>query len=448
VFVSRALHTLYGMAHTAWVGRLSAEALGAVSTCFFASWTIFAVGETIVAGVTALVSQAVGARRDEEAAAAALTGGVLAVLLGGAVALLGALGAHPLFSLLFDDPAIARMGGDYLLIFSLLAPLFYLDFAAEAVFRACGDSRTPMLVLLVGSLLNIALDPLLIFGPGPFPALGVRGAALATAIAQIVVVVVYGVLYVRRSFPLPFRVSRATREFSVPRARHIVRIGTPTALIGILFSVIYLFLARLTGSFGAGALAALGIVNRLESVNYLTASAVGLGVSTLVGQNLGGGLADRAETAAHRGAWIVSLTTGAAAIGFLVWPEWIARLFTDDPVAVSEAVFFLRIVAVSQVMMGWELVYSQAFTGAGDTMPPMYVSVGTSILRVPMAWWLAGPAGLGPAGVWWTISLTGILRGVWVALWFRRGAWKRKAIDFEAPPPAFHPPISAEGPEG
>lgn len=448
MFVSRALHTLYGMADTAWVGRLSAEALGAVSTCFFASWTIFAVGETIVAGVTALVSQAVGAQRDDEAAAAALTGGVLALLLGGAMALVGALGAHPLFAMLFDDPAIARMGGDYLLIFSLLAPLFYVDFAAEAVFRACGDSRTPMLVLLVGTVLNVVLDPLFIFGPGPFPRLGVQGAALATAIAQIVVVAIYAALYVRRAYPLPLRVSRALREFSAPRARRIVKIGTPTALVGILFSVIYLFLARLTGGFGAGALAALGVVNRLESVNYLTASAIGLGVATLVGQNLGGGRPDRAETAAHRGAWIISLTTGAFMVAFLAWPEWIARLFTEDPVAVREAALFLRIVAVSQVMMGWELVYGQAFTGAGDTMPPMYVSVGTSILRVPMAWWLAGPGGLGPAGIWWTISLTGVVRGVWVALWFRRGTWKRKAAGFEAPPPAFHPPISAEGPEG
>jgi MATE family, multidrug efflux pump len=446
--VSRALHTLYGMADTAWVGRLSAEALGAVSTCFFASWTIFAVGDTIVAGVTALVSQAVGAGRDDEAAASALTGGVLAIVLGGGMALLGGLGAHPLFRLLFDDPTIARMGGDYMLIFALLAPLFYLDFAAEAVFRACGDSRTPMLVLAVGSVLNIGLDPLLIYGPGPFPRLGVQGAAIATAIAQVVVVIIYGVLYVRRAYPLPFRISRAMQEFSLARARRIVNIGTPTALVGILFSVIYLFLARLTGAFGAGALAALGVVNRLESVNYLTASAVGLGVATLVGQNLGGGLPDRAETAAHRGASIISLTTGAFMVAFLLFPEWIARLFTDDPVAVREAVLFLRIVSVSQVMMGWELVYGQAFTGAGDTLPPMYVSVGTSILRVPMAWWLAGPVGLGPAGIWWTISLTGVLRGVWVALWFRRGGWKRKAIAFETPPPALHPPISAEGPEG
>ena len=436
------------MADTAWVGRLSPEALGAVSTCFFASWTIFAIGDTIVAGLTALVSQAVGARRDDQGSVAAITGSVLAVALGCVTAAIGYFGAHPLFNLLFDDPDIARMGGDYLAIFSLLAPLFYLDFATEALFRACGDSRTPMLVLMVGTVLNTALDPVLIFGLGPIPPLGVRGAAIATVLSEIVVIVIYAVLYFRRSFPLEFHFSRLRRDFSAPQAFQILRIGTPTALIGVLFSVIYLFLARLTGAYGAPALAALGVVNRLESINYLTASAVGLGVSTLVGQNLGAGRPERAASSAHRGALIISASTGAMTVAFLLWPEWIAGLFTGDPTAVREAALFLRIVAASQIMMGWELVYGQAFTGAGDTMPPMYVSVATSVVRVPMAWWLAGPLGMGPPGIWWTISLTGIIRGVWVTLWFRAGHWKKKAIDFESPQVAVHAPVGAEGPNG
>lgn len=446
--MSRALHTLYGIADTAWVGRLSPEALGAVSTCFFASWTLFAVGDILVAGLTALVSQAVGAHRDEEGAAAVATGVTLSLWLGGAVALLGALGAHPLFEMLFDDPVVARMGGQYLVIYSLLAPLFYIDFTAETMFRSCGDSRTPMNVLLTGTVLNIGLDPVFIFGLGPVPAMGVRGAAIATAISQVVVIAVYAALYFRGAFPLQVHLSRLGREFSRDRAVQMMRIGLPTALVGILYSMVYLALAKITGGFGATALAALGIVNRLESINYLAAAALGLGVSTLVGQNLGARQPQRAESAADRGALLISVSTGVLATAFLIWPESIARLFTDDVGALQEAARFLRIVAVSQVMMGWELVYGQAFTGAGDTMPPMYVSVSMSLIRVPLAWWAAHTLGWGPAGIWWIISLTCILRGVWLAVWFRSGGWKKKAIDFEPAPVPFHPPISPEGPEG
>jgi len=442
------------MADTAWVGRLSAEALGAVSTCFFASWTLLAVGDTIIAGLTALVSQAIGAHEDEEGTAYAATGAVLAVALGALVAAIGWFGARPLFELLFDDPEVVRMGAEYLSIYSLLAPLFYLDFAAESVFRACGDARTPMNVLLVGTGLNLVLDPLMIFGIGPFPALEVRGAALATAISQVVVVAIYAGLHLRRAFPLPVKLSAALRAGTAERAGRMMRIGLPSALVGVLFSVVYLALARITGAFGATALAALGVVNRLESLNYLTAVAVGMGVSTLVGQNLGAGRADRAEQSAHRGALLISISTGILTVAFLAWPEAIARLFTNEPAAVREAVLFLRIVAVSQVFMGWELVYGQAFTGAGDTLPPMYVSVSMSVIRVPLAWWLSFQTDLGAAGIWWTISLTGIVRGVWLTAWFRLGHWKRKGAFRTRPAPtpataaAATPAIAPEGPEG
>ncbi|GJM44857.1 MAG: MATE family efflux transporter [Gemmatimonadota bacterium] len=435
------------MADTAWVGRLSPEALGAVSTCFFASWTIFALGDTVVAGLTALIAQAVGAHEDDEATVIATTGSVVAIALGVVVATLGWFGAGPLFRLLFDDPQVIRMGTEYLSIYSLLAPLFYLDLAAESVYRSCGDSRTPMNVLLVGSALNIGLDPLFIFGIGPFPEWGVRGAALATAFAQIVVVMIYAGLYFRGSFPLPIRFSQTMQTFRLVHVRQLVKIGLPSALIGTLFSVVYLAIARITGEFGASALAALGVVNRLESLNYLTAVAVGMGVSTLVGQNLGADQPDRAEQSAHRGAQLISVTTGLLTLAFFIWPEPIARLFTSDPSAVHEAAVFLRIVAVSQVLMGWELVYGQALTGAGDTLPPMYVAIVTSVVRVPLAWWLATQTSLGVAGIWWTISITSMMRGIWLTGWFRRGHWKKKAQFGKTPTPP-PPLIAAEGPEG
>jgi putative MATE family efflux protein len=437
---------LYGTADTAWVGRIGPEAIGAVSTSFFASWTLFAVGDILIAGVTALVSQSVGARRESEAARASITGLLLALILGIAVAAVGYLGSPALFRFLLDEPAVVEMGGDYLSLFSLLAPVFYLAFVAEAIFRSCGNSRTPMYVLLVGTVLNIVLDPIFIFGAGPIPRLEVRGAAIATVISEIVVLLIYGVLYARRMFPLELRFSRAFHEFSRRRALQILRIGTPPALIGVLFSAVYLILARISGAFGPPALAALGVVNRLESLNYLTATAMGMGVSAMVGQNLGARRVDRAAASAHRGAFLMTLPTGLVTAAFLLAAEPIVSVFTSDPAAVAESALFLRIVAVSQIFMGWELVYSHAFTGAGNTLPPMYISAITSIVRVPLAWWLAFPMGAGPAGIWWTISLTGIVRGTVLPAWFWRGRWKR--IDLGIGVPHEVAPVGPDSPDG
>ncbi|MCA9750690.1 MAG: hypothetical protein KC591_00745, partial [Gemmatimonadetes bacterium] len=228
-----------------------------------------------------------------------------------------------------------------------------------------------------------------------------------------------------------------------------VRIGTPTAAVGILFSVVYLLISKLTESFGAPALAALGIVNRLESVNYLTSAAMGMGVAAMVGQNLGARQPDRAERVADRGAALITLTTGVVGGLYLLVPEFFVRLFTEDPAAIAESVNFLRIVAISQIFMGWELVYGQAFTGAGDTLPPMHISVWMSVLRVPLAWWFADHTSGGLDGVWWVISLTCILRGILVAGWFRVGRWKTRDARFiPLPPAALVPGHGPEGPDG
>ncbi|MGH2571862.1 MAG: MATE family efflux transporter, partial [bacterium] len=322
----------------------------------------------------------------------------------------------------------------------------YVSMVTEATFRSCGDSRSPMVVVLCGTLLNVVLDPLLILGIGPFPRLEVRGAAIATLVAEIVVTVSFAAMYAARRFPLALRLSDRS-IFSWRRGEQVLRIGAPHALIGILFSAVYMFVAKITGAFGAPALAALGVVNRLESVNYLAASAVGLGVATLVGQSLGAGRPERAEQCANQGAALITWWTAFTTIVFLLFPEQCVRLFTRDPTAVREGATFLRIVAISQVFMGWEIVYAQAFTGAGDTMPPCWISSLTSLVRIPLAWWLAGPAGAGTDGVWWTISLTCVARGLFIPAWFRLGRWKRKGLAIAVPPvpPA---PLGPESPEG
>jgi putative MATE family efflux protein len=455
VFLARALHTLYGVADTAWVGRLGAEAVAAVSTGFFASWALIGVGTMLVAGVTSLVSQTVGAGRDEEAARVVSTGLALAVAAGTAVAALGWFGAPLLFRALFDDPRVAALGSTYLSMISLAAPAMYVVFVVEAMYRSCGDSRTPMLVVLAGTLLNVILDPLLILGVGPLPRLEVAGAALATLLGEGVSLSLAAGLALRGRFPLPL----AGARFSGLRAGQILRIGAPEAVIDLLFSTVYLVLAHVTGAFGSAATAALGIVNRMESVTYLSAAALGMAVATMVGQNLGAGQPGRAEASARAGGRLVTVLAAALTVVFLVAARPIVALFTSDPEVIRQGALFLRLVAISQVFMGWELVYGQAFVGAGDTLPPMVISAGTSIARIPLAWWLAFDTPAGVDGIWWTISLTGILRGALIVAWFRLGRWKERDLRIGPPAapalPAALPaatgagvPLGPEGPAG
>ena len=164
-----------------------------------------------------------------------------------------------------------------------------------------------------------------------------------------------------------------------------------------------------------------------------------------MGQSLGAGLPDRASASAHRGAKIQGAIAAALMIVFFVFAEPLARIFTSNPDAIRESARFLRIVSISQVFMGWELVYAHAFTGAGDTLPPMWTSVLTSVVRIPLAWWLALGLALGPDGIWWTISLTGIVRGLVLALWFRRERWRGKDLGIA---PSASLPRTALGPEG
>ncbi|HMB71092.1 MAG TPA: MATE family efflux transporter, partial [bacterium] len=234
VFLARALHTIYGVADTIWVGRLGADAVAAVSTGFFASWALIGIGTMLVAGVTALVSQAVGAGRNEEAARVVSTGLALAVATGTAVAAAGWFGAPFLFRALFDDPQVVALGTSYLSMISLAAPAMYVVFVVEAMYRSCGDSRTPMLVALTGITLNVVLDPLLILGVGPFPELGVTGAGLATVAGESASLALAVALAVSGRFPL--RLARARASFSALRAGQIFRIGAPEAVIDFLFS--------------------------------------------------------------------------------------------------------------------------------------------------------------------------------------------------------------------
>lgn len=427
VLVAMTLHTFFNIVNAFWVGRLGPGPLAAVTTGLFATWSLWAVAEMVGVGMVAIIARHVGAGEHAHADRVAAQGILVATVLAVVTAGLGWFFPDWLFRLLGTEPEVSREGGLFLRTIFLGSISFFLLFTFDAILRAWGDTRTPMRISLVVVGLNMLLDPLLIFGPGPFPRWGVLGAGVATVAAHMS----GGLLYVgffhrhRRRFPgiLP-NLGRADPAIMIA----CLRIGAPASLNTVLFSIVYLFLAREAAGIGTGPLAALGVGNRIESVSYLTASSLSVAAATIVGQNLGAGQRERARRASRTAAWTGLAVCSFWGLVFLVLAEPILRLFASDPLVIEPGVMFLRVLAVCQPFMGIEIALSGAFQGAGYTLVPMLFSTAISILRIPLAALANRGLGAGFTGIAWVVSLTCMLRALVMLTLQRRSRWLETRI--------------------
>jgi putative MATE family efflux protein len=351
----------------------------------------------------------------------------LSVSLGFVFAIVGFVLAPYLLSFMDAGARTLELAVPYLRIFFVSSVFFFWQDTIYAVFRASGDTKTPTLVGIGSVLLNIGLDPVLIFGLGPFPALGVTGASLATAIAIFLAAITITCLMLRGK--LGYRVEKA---FAIrPHAGtmlKIARIGLPISSQQLVFVVVYWFLIKIVHAFGETAGAAMGIGNRMESFSYLMCYGFSVAASTMVGQNLGAKKPDRAARCAWGAVGIAIGMTFVISIMFIVFPRTIASIFTDNDEVLRIATDYLIILGISQTAMALEIVLEGSFGGAGDTVPPMLVMVPTSLARIPLAYVLAFNLDWGINGVWWTLTFTSIVKGAILALIFKRGRWKKKQV--------------------
>lgn len=414
---SALLITAFNSLDAAWVGHLiGGPGLAAVSTSVFWIWLLVSVAEMVSIGLTAVASRRHG--EGDHAAAARATGDafVLAGLVGVTIAVSGTLLLPRLFAVMDTPAEVTVLGMQYLGTYLLGAPLIFAFFVVDAAFRAAGNTALPFRMLLVSTAIAALLDPLLIMGWGPVPALGIRGAAIAT-------LVVRGALGVAGLWLL---VRMRLVRFARPDARvmaTIARIGLPTAMTGVIFSLIYVVLTRTTTRFGTPALAALGLGHRVESWMYMIGVGFGAAAAAMVGQNLGAGRPDRAARAGWLTLAISCIPGLLGGIALLVMPERLAGLFADDPAVIAEAANYLRIAAFAQFVVSGETVLEGALGGAGYTLPPMLTSTALTALRVPLAGWAA--THWGPSGIWWVINLTAIGRAVAMTAIWAGGRWQR-----------------------
>ncbi len=412
--------TTFHTVDTFWIGRyLGADSLAAVTGSIFWIWLVISIGEMVSIGVDAIAARRHGERRPREAAHAVGDGVVFGAALGGTIALLSPFVMTLLFAIMQTNVAVTDIGERYLGAYLLGMPLIFAFFAVDAAFRAAGDTRTPLYILLFTTAMGLLLDPLLILGGGPVRAMGVRGAALATIVPRGVACVL-GVWLLRR---------RRMMTFGAPRPAvwsQIARIGAPAATTGVVFSFIYVLLTRTTTQFGTPALAALGLGFRVESIVYVVSVGAGAAVAAIVGQSLGACDAERARKAGWSAVRLVSTIGAVMALITVLVPEQLASLFTTDAAVIAEAVRYLRIAAFSQLFLGAEVVLESAMGGAGWTLPPMIGSTAITALRIPVGAWAATQ--FGTTGLWWTLALTAAARGVLMAGLWASGRWRRVKV--------------------
>ncbi|MGH7729677.1 MAG: MATE family efflux transporter [Candidatus Eiseniibacteriota bacterium] len=421
--LSFGLRLAYQWVDALWVRGLGVDATAAVTSSMFVVWWIYSLNDVFAIGVTAFVSQLLGAGERRRAGLAAFKGLRASALLGLVGTLGGLFATRHIYGLMGATPGVVDQGERYLSVILAAAPVPMMALTCESIMRSSGDTRTPLLIDLSAVTLNAALDPILIYyGFGPIPAMGVAGAAWATVAAQCAMLAGYLVAAARghRAFPL------ARRADGPPvRIGGMTRVGLPAAIIGMLFSVVYIAFARSASRYGAASLATISIVNRIEAIQFLTATAIGTAAAALVGQNLGALRPERAvETIKVGVRWIVGVSLVLTVV-LVAFPHVFLGLFTADPEVHRVGTPYLRVLSACLVFVGVEIVTSEAILGSGHTTAISWIFSIVSLLRIPLAFWIPEWTGTGVLGIAWLITVTCALRTVVIVAWAARGSWKR-----------------------
>jgi MATE family, multidrug efflux pump len=421
------LESLFAVVDVFWVGRLGANAVATVGITESMLALVMAIGMGVALSTTAMVARRIGEKDPEDAAIA----GVQAIGLGLAISL--AIGvpagifAPQLLGLMGASPEIVASGSGYARIALGGAGAIIMLFLNNSIFRGAGDAAIAMRLLWVSNIINLILDPCLIFGVGPFPHLGVTGAALATFTGRSI-----GVLY---QF---YRLLKGTERIRI-LVRHLrlnVRVMTSllrVSLTGMLQFAIanasWIGLVRIVSLFGSAAVAGYTVAIRIVIFFILPAWGLSNAAATLVGQNLGAKRPDRAAQAVWRTAFYNMLFLGSLGVFFFVFATPVVRLFVNDPVVVPIAASALRTFSCGNLAYAYVMVMLQAFNGAGDTWTPTLVNFfGFWVLELPLAWFLAVGMHLGANGAFLSLVIAEFSIAIASIILFRHGRWARQKI--------------------
>ena len=444
IVITNLLQVAYNLADTFWLGRYSTEALAAISLGFPMVYLFISLGMGLTVAGSVLVAQHTGAeqrRRAEYAASQTVTFSLVAATLLGGV---GFFFIGDLLSLFGTEPLVEALATDYLQVITLGLPFMFGFFVFIALMRGSGDTVTPMVVMFGTVVLNIALDPFLIFGWGPFPQLGVEGAAIATVFARGLAMVVGLAIMFQGARGVRIRVGEMWPDFSY--ARKLLRVGVPASIenTGRAVSVnAVLFIVTL---FSTPVIAAFGVGVRVFSLVFMPAIAIDRGVETITGQNIGAGKPDRVAATNRFAAKVSFVLLAALGVVIFVFAPSIIRVFDSNPAVVEEGTTFLRWVAPTFGFVGILRAYSGGFRGTGRTLTAAAIALMLfGLIRLPVAYvasqniipvdfWIFGSKT--PQGIWLGFALSSVVAALVAFVWFEQGTWRDTDLTDDDPPAA------------
>ncbi len=425
IVVTNLLQTAYNLADTFWLGQYSTEALAAISFAFPMVFLLISLGIGLSTAGSILVAQNTGAGDEESAEYAASQTVTFSLLVSVLLGVVGYFGVGPLLAVLGASPEVLPLATEYMQVIALGLPFMFGFFIFISLMRGYGDTVTPMLVMFGTVVFNIALDPFLIFGWGPFPRLGVEGAAVATVVSRGMAMVAGMAIMFAGTRGVEIHLADMRPDLTY--LRKIVRLGVPASIEGTGRAVSVNALLLIVGLFPTTVVAAFGIGIRVFSVIFLPAIAVARGVETMAGQNIGAGEEDRAAATARFAATVMFVVLGLAGVVTWVFAPSVIDVFTDDPEVVEVGATFLRYVAPSFAFIGVMRSYTGAFRGAGKTLVAAVVAVGMlGVVRLPFAWFASQDVGLGLGadGIWLAFLVSNTLGAVLAYTWYQRGTWR------------------------
>ncbi|WP_164012444.1 MATE family efflux transporter [Pyxidicoccus trucidator] len=421
------MESIFAVVDVFFVGRLGADAVATVGLTESLLTIIYAAAMGLSIGATALVSRRIGEGDPERAARTAVQAIGLGLVLAVPVAVAGVVFARPLLALMGGSPWVLEHGVRYTQVMLGGMGSVLLLFLINAIFRGAGDAAISMRVLWLANAINIVLAPLLIFGVGPFPELGVMGAAVATTFGRSC-----GVVYQL------YRLARGNGRLRLRREHLRLEPGTMLAMLrmsgagtaqSLVHTVSWVVLARIVATFGSAAVAGYTIALRIVLFALLPSWGLSNAATTLVGQSLGARKPERGEQAVWTAARLNAAFLGTLGLLFIIFARPLVSAFAFEPEVVSHAATALRLVSSGFLFYAFGMVVTQAFNGAGDTTTPTVLNLCCFwLLELPLAWVLSVPLGLGPSGAFVSISVAFSVLAVAAVILFRRGTWKHREV--------------------
>lgn len=401
----------YNMIDMIWVGKAGSSAVAAVGTAGFFPWLAMAFVAISRVGGEVQVAQSMGKNDTKETKSyikAAIEVNIILALMYTLVLLIFKDGLIGFFNL--GDANVITMSKEYLIIVAFGMVFYFINPVLTAIFNGMGNSKTPFRINTIGLIINIILDPILILGIGPAPKLGVSGAAIATVFSQLVVTTCFIVMIIKRNDE-NFKI-RLFKNINLDYYKSLWKLGMPVAIQSGMFTIFAMVLGVVVASWGPVAIATQKVGAQIQAISWMTADGIAVALSSFVGQNYGADKYDRINKG-FKITLVIATVLGIITTTILIFAgKQIFTIFINEPETINEGANYLKILGYSQLFMCVEIITSGAFKGMGRTYIPSIIVTLFTGARIPMAYFLSRPEILGLSGVWWSISISSILKGI------------------------------------